>query len=149
MGYPGETEEDFSQLLDLVRQGIFDHVGAFTYSSEPGTPAARLTDDIPSHVKESRKDQLMRAQQDIRKRRLRDFRGRILEVMVDEAVVSLQKADCPPDTRYVGRTRMDAPEVDGVVFITPPLQGKKPKPGDRLQVKITDSTAYDLIGHPA
>lgn len=146
VGYPGETDRDFSQLHDLVRKGLFDHVGVFIYSPEPGTPAAQMKDDVPSDVKIARRDELMRTQKAVRSQRLRTFRGRVLEVMVDE-VVSRRRAMQPTGTRLIARTRFDAPEVDGVVYVTGSVSGVVP--GNRLFIEITDSTDYDLVGRPA
>ena len=146
VGYPGETDEDFAQLLNLVKQGWFDHVGVFTYSPEPGTPAARMKDSVPPDVKTARRDELMRTQRMLRRKRLRTLRGKNIEVMIDEAIRQ-HRPDIPPGVHLIARSRLDAPEVDGVVFVTGSVSDKRP--GDRLQVTITDNTDYDLVGHPA
>lgn len=147
VGFPGETDSDFRQLLDLVSQGLFSHIGVFTFSPEPGTPAARLPDDVPSDVKEDRKKALMLTQQAIRQKQLRNMRGHVVEVMLDEMVSAKNpRTPCPDGTRAIGRTPFDAPEVDGMVFVRGTLSPKNP--GDRLKVKVIGSTDYDLIGEP-
>jgi ribosomal protein S12 methylthiotransferase len=145
VGYPGETDEDFNKLLNLVAQGLFAHVGVFTFSPEPGTPAARLPDNVPPSVKERRRNEIMLLQQRIRRRQLRHRRGQTMKVMLDEVVASKPShSDYPQGTRGVGRTIFDAPEVDGAVYIRGPLPSREP--GSRFLIQVVDSTDYDLIG---
>jgi len=141
VGYPGETDSEFEELLQLIKEGRFTHVGVFTYSQEPGTAAARLADDIPQDLKEARRDALMEAQLEISRKRLSSMVGTTMEVMIDG--FTEEKAEHPGVTA-VGRTQLDAPEVDGLVL----LRGDTDKcePGDRFDVKIVDSLDYDLVG---
>lgn len=146
VGFPGETDQDFAELKHLVEQGLFTHVGVFTYSAEPGTPAAKLPDDVPVKVKEDRRAALMARQQAIRAGQLRNFVGRVMEAMVEQIADGKSTFAGPSDLWAVGRTQLEAPEVDGVVFIT----GKRQRcaPGDRIPVKIIRSLDYDLVAEP-
>lgn len=146
VGYPGETDDDFKELLEFVREGRFAHAGVFLYSSEPKTPAAKRPDNVPLAVKKERRDALMAVQREVSRRRLRARVGSVVEVMVDGPV--------PPGSAHprgavaVGRTRLEAPEVDGVCF----LRGrswKKAAPGSVFRAPVEDSLDYDLVvGEP-
>lgn len=133
-GFPGETEEDFSTLLTFVQDMKFERLGVFTYSCEEGTPAAELTPQVPEHVRERRRDEIMALQQQISLKHNRKFVGRTLEVLIDER---------HDDGTYEGRTVWDAPEVDNAVLFTcdRPL-----KAGDMVPVTVTDAFDYDLVG---
>jgi len=142
VGHPGETGAHFNELLDFVREGRFTHAGVFTYSPEPETPAARLADDVPPAEKNRRKNELMLAQLEVSRRWLASRVGRIEEVMLDGFVD--KGAEVPPDVVAFGRTRLEAPEVDGVIL----LRGselRKHALGTRLDAKIVESLDYDLI----
>ena len=134
VGYPGETDSDFAQLMDFVRQARFDRLGVFTYSHEEGTHAAHHEqDNVPEHVKRSRADALMALQQDISYQKNQRMVGKKLQVLVDAA-----------DEHYwYARSAADAPEVDNGVLIStnhaPPLI-----PGEFYEVTITGATDYDL-----
>ena len=146
VGYPGETAACFSELLALVQEGRFTHAGVFTYSSEPGTPAAKLEDDVPQREKEARRDALMQAQLGVCRKRLRNRVGQKTEIMVD-GLCRLDE-ETMKDIRRFGRSRLEAPEVDGVVF----LRGKATQnlaPGTRLQATIVDALDYDLVAEAA
>ena len=134
VGFPGEQEDDFEALMDFVERHPFDHLGAFTYSAEEGTPAADRVDQVEEEVKARRLDRLMQAQQAISRRQLAGYVGETLEVLVEEAL---------PGGRYVGRTRYQAPDIDGVTRFTGP-QGLEP--GSLVRVRITASREYDLEG---
>ena len=134
VGHPGETEAHFNELLSFVREGRFTHAGVFTYSPEPETPAARLADDVPPAGKEARRRELMLAQLDVSRRRLACRVGRTEMVMLDGFVD--QGAEVPPGVVAFGRTRLEAPEVDGVVLLRGPTseavtgnQGQRPNRG--------------------
>ena len=129
VGFPGETDEDFQQLLDLVEEIRFDYMGAFTYSVEEGTTAALLGDSVPEDVKRERLEQLMDVQRTITLDKNEARIGTIQQVLVDRA--------------GVGRTRGQALEVDGVVNIT---NGDDAKPGSFVNVRITDAMEHDLAG---
>ncbi len=135
VGFPGETEEDYEALLDLVEEQRFDRLGAFAYSREEGTPAAARADQVPEEVKQDRLDGLMTLQMEISRSRNEALVGTVQEVMVDG-----------PDEdgrSMLGRTRRDAPEIDdGVVFT--PLRDHLA--GDLVRVKILDAFDYDLEG---
>ena len=134
-GFPGETEEDFEELKKFVKKMQFDRLGVFAYSKEEGTPAAEMKDQIPEEVKESRRDELMLLQQQIA---FAKGEGRIGQV-TDAIVVGR----IPEDDVVVARTYMDAPDVDGFVFVSTDREFIS---GDMITVEITDCNEYDLIG---
>lgn len=133
-GFPGESEEDFDELIDMVETERFDRLGVFTYSAEEGTPAGEMDDQIPEEVKEERMDQIMRRQLEISLENNRDLVGFTLEVIIDEE---------DEDGSYIGRSRYDAPEIDNSVLIN---TSKKHVPGDIINVRIVDAFDYDLVG---
>ena len=133
VGFPGETEEQFEELLDFVRWARFGRLGAFTYSPEEGTAAAVMPDQIEEGVKQARLDRLMLAQQEISHALNQARVGETCEVLVESF----------EDGRYTGRSRLEAPEVDGVIRFK---SRRKLKPGEYAQVKITGADAYDLSG---
>ena len=141
VGYPGETEEEFQGLLDFVQAIEFDKVGAFTFSAEPGTPAAALPDQVPDAVKEERYARLMELQQPISLRKNQQQAGRRLEVLA-EGVGEVAGSGAP---LLLGRSYRDAPEVDGLVLI-PGVEGLPA--GEMLEVVITGALEYDLVGEP-
>ncbi|MFA6609226.1 MAG: 30S ribosomal protein S12 methylthiotransferase RimO [Candidatus Omnitrophota bacterium] len=134
-GFPGETDKDFKELFDFVREIRFERLGVFAYSKENGTPAAKLKGQLPEKVKRDRVDVLMRAQAGISLDINRSFIGRTVDVLIDEK----QKGD---EGVSIGRTAHDAPEIDNAVQVT----GKDVRVGDFCRVKITAATEYDLIG---
>ncbi len=139
VGYPTETEEDFRQLLDFVRQARFEHLGVFTYSEEEGTPAAGLyADGIPEEVKRQRRDEVMALQQRISLENKAGRVGQTLPVMVDYRL---------DERTLVGRTEFDSPEVDGEVIVRD--AAGRLEVGDLVPVRITASSEYDLEGEPA
>ncbi len=137
VGFPGETDPAFERLLAFLREARFERLGAFTYSHEEGSAAFRFPDQVPDAVKQERFDRLMRLQQEIAAAVNARAVGRTCEVLVDEPD--------PVDPRqFVGRTRADCPEVDGVVYV----RSRAPlAPGTFVPVRITDSYEYDLVGH--
>lgn len=141
VGYPGETEEEFQGLLDFVQAIQFDKVGAFTFSAEPGTPAAILPDPVPDEVKEERYARLMEAQQPISLRKNQMQVGKHLEILVEgEGEI----ADTG-DPLLLGRSYRDAPEVDGLVLV-PGISGAPI--GSMIEVHINGAMEYDLVGEP-
>lgn len=130
VGFPGETEAAFENLLGFVDRIRFDRVGAFAYSSEAGTPAARLR-PVPVEVAEERYDRLMQLQQGISLDRNRSFVGKKLDVLIEGRA---QK-------RAYGRSYRDAPDIDGLVY----LSDHSSKPGSFVNVTVVDATEYDLI----
>ena len=137
-GFPGETEEDIDDLLDFVDTMEFDRLGVFTYSPEEGTPAASMTDQIPENRKEERRNRIMELQQEVSLDKSADMVGRVIPVMVEGKITD--------DDAYVGRSYKDAPNVDGYVFINTNAQLMS---GQIVNVSITGSMEYDLIGEPA
>ena len=135
VGFPGETEEDFEDLLDFVEEQKFQRLGVFAYSQEEGTVAGDREDQIPEDVKESRLDQIMRMQLEISYQHNQELIGSVLEVLVE---------DRDEDGSYIGRSRYDAPEIDNSVIFTSPVAHK---PGDFVKVYINDAYDYDLVGY--
>lgn len=133
VGYPGESEEDFRLLYDFIERMKLDRVGVFTYSHEDGTHAYSLIDTVPNKVKEKRKEELMLLQQGISLKKNELKIGKTLSVLVDEVV----------DNGFIGRTEHDAPEVDNLVHFTSDFSHK---PGDFVDVLITDASEYDIYG---
>ncbi len=137
VGFPGETDAHFQELIDFVREVQFDRLGAFKYSPEPGTVAANLEGKIGEEVKEERYDILMREQASISYELNTSFIGRSMEVLVEGI------SDTDPDT-FVGRTYRDAPDVDGCVEIS--YEKATPPVGEFIHVEITEAHEHDLEG---
>ena len=137
VGFPGETDEDFEVLCDFVRQQRFDRVGVFTYCQEDGTPAATLDGQVPEAVKQERQQHLMDLQAEISRERLGRWVGQTLPVIIDGTSEEHEWV-------IAGRTRVQAPEVDGVVFLDDPPE--EVQPGQIRQVKITQAAEHDLVG---
>ena len=133
-GFPAETKEDFKQLYDFVREMKFDRLGVFPYSKEEGTAAANMPHQVRSDVKQRRADRIMALQQKISLENNQKYIGKTLEVLVEEVF---------EDGSYSGRTVYDAPEIDDGVLFTGPAGLR---PGDFVQVTITDAFDYDLSG---
>jgi ribosomal protein S12 methylthiotransferase len=137
VGFPGETDAHFEELMDFVSETKFDRLGAFKYSPEPGTRAADLKGQVPEDIKEERYDALMREQALISRDLNLSFVGKRMEVLVE----GVDESD--PDI-FVGRTYRDAPEVDGRVRIS--CEGAPPPIGEFTHAEITDANEYDLEG---
>ena len=135
VGFPGETEEDFQMLLDFLKEAQLDRVGCFKFSPVEGAPATEMADQVPEEVKEERFHRFMELQQEISAERLKQKIGQTLDVIVDEI----------DDEGIIGRTKADAPEVDGLVYIEN-LSGTPVKVGEFIKVTITHSDEYDLWG---
>ena len=135
VGFPGETEEDFQMLLDFLKEAQLDRVGCFKFSPVEGAPATEMSDQVPEDVKEERFHRFMQLQQEISAERLKQKIGQTLDVIVDEI----------DDECIIGRTKADAPEVDGLVYIES-LSGTPVKVGEFIKVTITHSDEYDLWG---
>lgn len=134
-GFPGETEKDFREMKSFVEELRFDRLGVFTYSQEEDTPAAIMDNQIPEEVKEARRDEIMALQQTIAFENSQSHIGEEWEVMVEGRL--------PEEGVYITRTYMDAPEVDGFVFVSTDWELMS---GDFLRVRITGADEYDLIG---
>jgi len=133
VGYPGETEEDFIELFNFVKDIRFDRLGVFTYSEEEGTSAADLDDNIPQEVKNDRKNQIIELQHDISLARNESFIGKNIRVLVDQTENNIG----------VGRTEYDSPEIDNIVQI----EGKVFR-GQFVNVNVNGANEYELIGKP-
>jgi ribosomal protein S12 methylthiotransferase len=134
VGFPGETEADFANLCEFVKEIKFDRLGVFTYSNEDDTPAARLPDHVDEETKEKRANIIMEIQRQIAAERNSRFVGQVLPVLIE-------RYEGRNDI-FVGRTEYDAPEIDGEVFVA----GYKGELGKIVNVKITHSYEYDLAG---
>jgi ribosomal protein S12 methylthiotransferase len=138
-GFPGETDEDFEELLAFIRNVEFDRVGVFTYSDEEGTPAFDLPDKVDPKVAKRRRDRLMKEQARISRRINRAKVGSRLRVLFEG--VSKES-----DLIWQGRTETQAAEIDGSVLINDAPEGFTPQPGQFVNVEITEAHDYDLIG---
>ena len=134
-GFPGEDEEAFEALSDFVEQAQFDRLGCFAYSREEGTAAAKMKDQVDPEIAAHRGEVIMEQQYDIFTDKQNDLIGAVLECVVDDY------GDEPGE--YLGRTWMDAPEIDSAVTI---LSKRPLTPGDFVNVEITGTNEYDLIG---
>ena len=133
-GFPGETEEDFQDVLSFIAEERFDRLGVFPYSQEEGTPAASMENQIPESVKNKRLSRIMELQQEIAFQKAEEQRGRILKALItgyDEE-----------EGRVILRSYMDSPEIDSFIFV----EGPERESGDFVRVKVVDTEGYDLIG---
>jgi len=133
-GFPGETDAEFDELVDFVRQQRFERLGVFTYSFEPDTPATRLSDHLPEDIKLERRERLMAEQQQIAFAWNDAQVGRRLEVLIDAAVPDEKNA-------WIGRSYADAPDVDGVVYVT----GERLSAGSLVPCEVVGRSDYDLV----
>lgn len=133
LGFPGETEEDFQEVLDFLNDYPLERAGAFAYSREEGTPAAAMADQVPDDRKEARVEAFMAAQMEQSEELMEKQIGRVLEVLVTEVT----------EDGAIGRSYLDAPDIDGMVLI---YSDENLAVGDFIKVEITESTAYDLGG---
>ncbi len=133
-GFPGETEKQFQELLDFVENERFERLGAFAYCEEPGTASEELDGKLPEDEKNARRDRIMAAQQAIAFSWNKAQVGRAMDVIIDSYIPKQKNA-------YIGRSYADAPEIDGVIYVT----GKNLKPGQIIPVEIVASKGYDLI----
>ncbi len=138
-GFPGETEEDFEELLAFVKSVEFDRVGVFTYSDEEGTAAFGLADKVDPKTARKRRDRLMRAQSRVSLKRNRARVGRTVRVLFEGPSEET-------DLLWQGRMETQAPEIDGCVLINDAPEGPAPEPGQFVNVEITEAQEYDLVG---
>jgi ribosomal protein S12 methylthiotransferase len=134
VGFPGETQKDFKELLSFIKEQKFAHLGCFTYSRESGTVAYNLPGQIPKKIKQERYHKIMTVQQKISLHRMEKFIGKKIKVMIESKAVN-------KNYEFIGRTEYDAPEIDGVVYVKNPNL----KIGDIIKVKITSAQPYALI----
>ncbi|MDX6709918.1 MAG: ribosomal protein methylthiotransferase [Blastocatellia bacterium] len=139
-GFPGETEDDFEELLAFIKTVEFERVGVFTYSDEEGTPAYDLSNKVDPKVAKRRRDRLMKAQARISKRRNKARIGQTVRVL-------FEGESKETELLWQGRLETQAPEIDGSVLINDAPEGFLPIPGDFVNVLITESHEYDLVGH--
>lgn len=140
-GFPGETAADHNETMELVRDLRFDRLGVFTYSQEEDTPAATMPDQVTERVKNTRRNKLMRLQQEIAFEMAEEMIGRTVDAVIEGRITD---ADDDDGLSYVARTYKDAPDIDGYLFITG-VQ-RELMTGDYVKVLITGSNEYDLIG---
>lgn len=134
-GFPQETEEEHQELLEFVQSAGFERLGVFTYSKEENTPAAKMKGQITKKVKLKRQKELMKLQQEVSKRRGEEKVGKIIKVMIEGKL--------PEENIFIGRSYMDAPNVDGLVFVH---SKDSYLSGEFVDVKITQAKEYDLVG---
>ena len=139
-GFPGETEDDFKMLLDFLEEAQLDRVGCFTYSAVDGASANQLPDQVPEEVKHERLARFMEVQERISAAKLQDKIGTMQTVLVDEIL-----QDEEGNIEAIGRTKADAPEIDGVVYLA---DAEGLTPGDFVEVQIYDADGHDLWGGP-
>ena len=139
-GFPGETEEDFKMLLDFLEDAQLDRVGCFTYSAVDGASANQLPDQVPEELKQERLARFMEVQEHISAAKLQAKIGTMQTVLVDEII-----EDEEGNVEAIGRTKADAPEIDGVVYLT---DAEGLTPGDFVEVQIYDADGHDLWGGP-
>lgn len=140
-GFPGETAEDHNETIALVRDLRFDRLGVFTYSQEEDTPAANMPDQVSERVKTTRRNKLMKLQQEIAFEAANDMVGRDVDAVIEGRITD---SDDDDGLSYVARTYKDAPDIDGYLFVTG-VQ-RELMTGDYIKVHITGSNEYDLIG---
>ena len=134
VGFPGETEEDFNELAEFIKEAKFDKLGVFTYSREEDTPADKLPNHLEEEVKVERQEALMMIQQGISEEKNNNKIGNKYEVLVEEQI---------EDNVYVGRTIYDAEEIDAIVYVK---SIRNLQVGEFVNVVITDALEYDLMG---
>lgn len=135
VGFPGETQEDFEELYNFVKETKFDKLGAFTYSKEDGTPAARLKEQIHPMTKKSRYNKIMKLQQEISKENEKKQLGKELEILIE---------DITPDKKYyLGRSYMDVPGIDGIAYVE--NTSKENLIGKYVKAKVVELKEYDMI----
>ena len=133
VGFPTETDKEFKQLCNFIKEVKFERLGLFMYSREKQTPAYNFPNQVPQRIKEQRYNAIMSSQQDIASQVNKKWLGQILKVLIEEK---------EENGLYIGRSQYDAPEVDGVVFVK---SHKKLAEGSFVDVKITDTLEYDLV----
>jgi len=138
VGFPQETEEQFEKLLDFIKETRFEHLGAFVYSREEGTPAYSFKGQLPESVKQERLDRIMKAQQHVSSQKNKEFLNKTIRVLIDKKAPK-------EDNLFLARTEGDAPEVDGGVYV----RGENLAVGSFVNVKVIDTFEYDLVGEVA
>ena len=134
VGFPGETEEDFEELYEFIKEAKFDKLGAFSYSKEEGTPAARIKEQVHPMTKKSRYNKIMKLQAEVSEENEKKYIGKILDVLLEERSFD--------GKYYIARSYMDVPDIDGVIYVKCDDENLE---GEFIKVKITESNNYDLI----
>ena len=137
-GFPGETDEQFEELVEFVDDMNFERLGVFTYSIESDTPASRLDEHLPERVKKERRKRLMAVQQKNAFDWCAKQYGKRLKVLLDKPVDGVSNS-------WIGRSYADAPDVDACVFVTP-TEDVVVQAGDLVECEIVSSKEYDLVG---
>lgn len=135
VGFPGETDEQYAEIENFIRQTSIDHVGVFNYSNEEGAPSEKFAGQVPEDIAKERRDALLHLQSELSAENLKKYMGKKLEVLVDGV-------SGETDLLLEGRSKYQAPDVDGIVYIN---EGTA-SPGDLVEVEITETTIYDLVG---
>jgi len=143
VGFPSETDKEFKELLEFIEEIKFERLGAFMYSREEGTPAYNFKKQVLNRIKSERFNVLMSCQQEISRSINQKFLGKILDVLIDEKDPATPEDSDSGGGAYLGRSQYDAPEVDGLVYVS---SKRELKPGDFVKVKINDTLEYDLVG---
>lgn len=138
VGFPGETNEDFEELYNFIKETKFDKLGAFTYSKEDGTPASRLKEQIHPMTKKSRYNKIMKLQKEISKQNEQKLIGRELEILIED--ISLDRK------YYIGRSYMDVPDIDGVAYVKN-NNTKEDLTGKYIKAKVVEVKDYDIIAN--
>ncbi len=141
VGYPGETEDEFTELLAFVREAAFDRVGCFTFSPQSESPAASEPGAVPERIKKRRQRQLMEVAQQVSLIRNRAMLGREIDVLVESEAVARRRG--AEQGFVVGRSYRDAPEVDGLVLLRGDFA-----PGELVRARVTEALAYDVVAEP-
>lgn len=133
-GFPGETNKEFDELLSFIEKVKFDHLGAFVYSDSKDIASHKFTEKVRKNVAKKRYDRIMSCQMEISSQNNRRHVGKVFDVLIEEF---------PEENLYIGRTKYQAPEVDGITYVS-----GKMKTGTFVSTKITDALEYDLVGEP-
>ena len=134
VGFPGETKEDFDELYEFIKEAKFDKLGAFSYSKEEGTPAARIKEQVHPMTKKSRYNKIMAVQAEVSEENEKKYIGKTLDVLLEERSFD--------GKFYIARSYMDVPDIDGVIYVKCDDENLE---GEFIKVRITGSNDYDLI----
>jgi ribosomal protein S12 methylthiotransferase len=137
VGFPGETEEEFEELLDYVAATKFERLGVFSYSFEPDTPAAKLPNQLPDDIKQRRRERIMAVQEPIAERFNQTLVNRTLDILIDAPAQGHKSL-------WLGRAYTDAPDVDGLTLVP----ATDLAPGDLVSCEIVEARGYDLVARP-
>ena len=139
VGFPGETDDEFDQLLQFVEAVPFDHLGVFTYSDAEDLASHRLPDHVPPEIAQQRRETLMDRQRAISESLNQKYLGKTVDVLIEES---------PETGLFIGRTMSQAPEVDGLTYVRLQAPDASIDVGQFVRTRITDTLEYDLVGEP-